>query len=157
MEDTLMTAKDFRIGDKVSFCDTYIGTIDYSLANGLVLIKEVIGISRSWCPDHLELTDGPRQSCPTRDKIQEALDVVGALLDSPKCNKRLLRVRDLLLSALNDYFSAEDDVAELPSGRWFDDDVDNELVGQLQPERRFQPRKTHTTVGVAQRRPSLED
>jgi hypothetical protein len=56
----------------------------------------------------------------TKAKLEEVRDILDALLDSPRCSKRLLRARDLLASALGDFFDSEDDVIAL--GNWFEDD-----------------------------------
>jgi hypothetical protein len=55
-----------------------------------------------------------------KQKLEEIRDILDALLDTPRASKRLLRARDLIDSALSDFFSDEDDVIGL--GCWFDDD-----------------------------------
>jgi hypothetical protein len=56
----------------------------------------------------------------TKAKLEEIRDILDALLDTPRASKRLLRARDLIESALSDFFSDPDDVATL--GCWLDDE-----------------------------------
>src|SRR5262245_56909070 len=116
-----MNRNTFRIGDRVSFNGAYIGTVDYHLSNGRILVKEVIGLSRAWYPEQLQLAAGQHadergatrslpdeDTCPTLQKLQDALDCIDSMI-GPRCSKRLLRVKDLIASAAADFFSSPDD------------------------------------------------
>jgi hypothetical protein len=50
----------------------------------------------------------------TREKLAEVRDILDALMSSPRCHKSILRARDLIESALGDFFDSEDDTAVLP-------------------------------------------
>jgi hypothetical protein len=63
---------------------------------------------------------GTKQDMDTKQKLEEIWNILDALLGSPRCSKRLLRARDLIESALSDFFSDEDDVVAL--GNWLDDE-----------------------------------
>ena len=58
----------------------------------------------------------------TREKLIEALEILDAMLSNPRCHKAALRVRDLVQSARDDFFSDANDTAAL--GQCFlDDDI----------------------------------
>jgi hypothetical protein len=55
----------------------------------------------------------------TREKLAEALDLLSALMDTPRISPKLSRAHALIASALQDFFAEDDDAATIPM--WFED------------------------------------
>jgi hypothetical protein len=75
-------------------------------------------------------------------KLEECRDILDALLSSPRCNKRLLRCRDLVQSAIQDFFTGTPgEIAGM--GQCFPDEFPDEEVVHLarRPEDTFAARE----------------
>jgi hypothetical protein len=130
-----MKRNEFRIGDRVICNKSYVGRVDYHLANSRILVRDDRGNTKAYWPDAIELAEPHRQdddddeedepalACPTPAKLQEAIEIIEGLMGRKRGGATLVRLHSLISSSLDDFFLDESDTA-VP----FPDD---EIVGEL--------------------------
>jgi hypothetical protein len=105
----------FNLRDRVTVKGRYAGRIDYFLSNGRILVVDDAGSSRAYYPDQLQLVRDdsfPVETppvCPTPAKLQEALELIEALMERTRNGATLIRLHSLVSAALSAFFVFEDD------------------------------------------------
>jgi hypothetical protein len=130
-----MKRNDFRIGDRVVCNKSYVGRVDYHLANGRILVRDSRGNTKAYWPDAIELAEPrpqdddddeeeePALACRTPQKLQEAIEIIEGLMSRKRGGATLVRLHSLICSCRDDFFSQPDDyAAPFP---------DDEIVGEL--------------------------
>jgi hypothetical protein len=83
-------SNDFRIGDRVICNQSYVGRVDYHLANGRILVRDDRGNTKAYWPDAIELAEPRRHEDDEQEDDDEPrssslLKAVSRGLRMPSC------------------------------------------------------------------------